>query len=85
MAEQSVVLQQVRDILDLKTADLNALSRKVAEQSLVMGDLREAVEERDERLLDLRIRLEAVYKSSSWRLTTPIRKLSLFSRLLQFR
>jgi len=65
--------------LGVEAALIANLRKSVEAKSAEIRDLRDMLQDRDEKLLDLRIRLNSIKESSSWRLTAPLRKLSLFT------
>ena len=77
---EAALIANLRKSVEAKSAEIEELRKTAAMEILRVRDLRDMLQGRDEKLLDLRIRLNSIQESTSWRLTAPLRNLCGFLR-----
>ena len=76
LSVEAALIANLRKSVEAKSVEIEELRKKAAMEVLHVRDLREMLQDRDEKLIDFRIRLNSIKESRSWRLTAPLRKLS---------
>src|SRR3954470_8962341 len=73
VAAQETDLGRIRETVAAQEADLSRTRKAVAAQEADLSQTRETIETLEALIADLQSQLQAVYSSTSWRMTRPLR------------